>query len=79
MSERLTWEEIKEKYPNQYVALTNIYPNEFNIQIADVLYAETGEGDMQMPENDILVGGFEGKWEVCGTNLDGGIDIGVLG
>jgi hypothetical protein len=78
MSERLTWEEIKERYPNQYVALTNIYPSEFDIQETDVLYVETGEGNMQMSENDILLGCLRGKWYAFGTNIDSAMELGCL-
>ena len=59
---RMTWEEIVKEYPNMYVALTDVYPSEYNIESAVVLHSEK-----DMSENDIMGGAFRGEWIVMGT------------
>ena len=40
LNKRMTWEEIKEKYPFQNVGLVECFPNSINIKSAIVKYTE---------------------------------------
>lgn len=43
-SERLTWDEIERRFPNQWVGLTQIkYENDDNVNIESAVVAEIGD------------------------------------
>jgi len=47
MGPRLTWEEIKAKYPNQWVGLSEIeWKNEANVKTAVIKYTDKSASDM---------------------------------
>ena len=77
---RMSWSEIQKKYPNQYVALTNVEPDIYNIKWADVLYAETNNISTIYVKSasEIVAGALEGKWYACGTNIDSELQVGAL-
>ncbi len=44
----MTWPEIVEKYPDQYVALTNVFPDKYNIETADVIHSENDLSEYEL-------------------------------
>ena len=47
MSERLTWKEIAEKYPDQWVGLTDVdWEDEANVRSAVVMYTDKTSSEL---------------------------------
>lgn len=53
MAERLSWEEIKKRYPHQYVGLVGCKPDSTNIETAIVKYSEKDMTDGEMFERAV--------------------------
>lgn len=80
MSERLTWKEIKEKYPKQYVYLSDVEwapDNDTTIQSAVVSYAANDHDEEYLLRT--VEGEFTERYTAYGANalLDTGADIPV--
>ncbi len=74
MSERLTWEEIQEKYPDQWVGMVDVkYMDDDGVSVESgvVKYVDT-------PEYDLLMMAVRGEAVVRYTNPDGVMQVGVL-
>lgn len=58
MPERMTWPEIKQRYPNQWVGLTDVkWKNDSNIESAVVKYTDktsTELGFMQVKDDNLI-------------------------
>lgn len=53
MGERLTWEEIVDKYPNQWVGLTDVdWEDDANVKAAVVKYVGKSSGELLMMQMD---------------------------
>lgn len=65
MGERLTWQEIKEKYPNQNVGLIECYPNKYKIESAIVKYS-----DENSSYDEMLILAYKGEITMRFTSLD---------
>lgn len=74
-SQRLTWNEIKRKYPNQTVGLIEIQTgiNSLDIVSAVVLYTEHEDGLER-----IATASINGDVFMIATNIDDGLNVGVL-
>ena len=73
--QRLTWQKIKEKYPNQTVGLIDIQTgiNSMDIISAAVLYTEKRDGLVK-----IATASIKGEVFMISTNIDSDLDVGVL-
>ncbi|MBR2215952.1 MAG: hypothetical protein IJ849_09370 [Selenomonadaceae bacterium] len=65
MSEALTWNEIKSRYPHQYVGLVNLEPSAPNFQTAMVKYTS-----QNMTKADLEQRAFDGEIDLRYTSLD---------
>ena len=65
--ERLTWQEIKEKYPHKYVALIDIAygKNKASVKSAGVMYTDDDKS-----YTELLEMAFKGKVHLRYTTLD---------
>lgn len=75
MSERLTWKQIQEKYPDQWVGLVDVkYIDDDGISVesAVVKYADKTQGEL----TEMVL---EGKIVSRHTNPDGHLQLGVIG
>ena len=73
MSERLTWNEIKEKYPKQYVYLSDVEwspDNDTTIQSAVVSYAANDHDEEYLLRT--VEGEFTERYTAPGTTLQMG-------
>lgn len=73
MSERLTWEEIQERYPDQWVGLVDItWKNDANIESAVVKYVDKTKEELLMMQinNEIFS---------CYTTPDHVLQLGTVG
>ena len=75
MPERLTWDEIQEKYPDQWVGLVDIkWKNDSNIESAIVKYVDKSKDEltlMQIQTNGEILGRY--------TTPDNVFQLGVVG
>lgn len=75
MPERLTWEEIQEKYPNQWVGLTDVsYKNNDGISVESAIVKYKDKSKSELTE---LV--LDGEIISRHTNPDGCLQLGVVG
>lgn len=73
MTERLTWKEIQEKYPDQWVGLVDIkQKNASNIEFAVVKYTDK-------TKDGLLVMQIENKIFSCYTTPDHVFQLGIMG
>lgn len=73
MTERLTWKEIQEKYPDQWVGLVDIkWKNDFNIESVVVKYTDK-------TKEELLVMQIENKIFSCYTTPDHVFQLGIMG
>lgn len=73
MTERLTWKEIQEKYPDQWVGLIDIqWKNDSNIESAVVKYTDK-------TKDELLVMQIKNEIFSCYTTPDHVFQLGVLG
>ncbi|MDE7313717.1 MAG: hypothetical protein K2N87_19180 [Eubacterium sp.] len=73
MSERLTWKQIQEKYPDQWVGLVDIrWRNDSNIDSAVVRYTDKSKEELLMMQinNEIFS---------CYTTPDNVFQLGIAG
>ena len=72
MEKRLTWEEIMEKYPDQWLGLSDIeWEDTANIKTAIVKYVD-------MPREELLEKQFNGEIECVYTTPDNIFQMGAL-
>lgn len=75
--ERLTWHEIQEKYPDQWVGLTDVkYEEEYSPTIDSAVVKYTGKSKVELTHMQIVT-----KGEIIAryTNPNGVFQLGVLG
>lgn len=75
MTNRMTWEEIGERYPNQWVGLTDVeyeQDSTITIQSAVVKYADKSKDELTM-----LM--LQGEIVARHTNPDGIFQLGMVG
>ena len=73
MTERLTWKEIQEKYPDQWVGLIDIkWKNDSNIESAVVKYTDK-------MKDGLLIMQIENKIFSCYTTPDHVFQLGIMG
>ena len=75
--ERLTWHEIQEKYPDQWVGLTDVVNEEDNYStIKSAVVKYTGKSKSELTHMQILT---KGEVIASYTNPNGVFQLGVLG
>ena len=75
--ERLTWHEIQEKYPDQWVGLVDVINEEDNYStIKSAVVKYTGMSKSELTHMQIVT---KGKVIASYTNPDGVFQLGVLG
>ena len=75
--ERLTWHEIQEKYPDQWVGLTEVINEEDNYStIKSAVVKYTGKSKSELTHMQILT---KGEVIASYTNPNGVFQLGVLG
>lgn len=75
MEERLTWEQIQKKYPNQWVGLTDVqYRNDDGVSVESAVVKYT---DKTKSELTRLV--LDGEVISRHTNPDGCLQLGMVG
>jgi hypothetical protein len=75
MDERLTWEEIAERYPNQWVGLTDVkYEQSNNATIRSAVVSYTS-----CSRDDLLEMMFDGKCIARYTTPDNVFQLGMIG
>lgn len=73
MTERLTWKEIQEKYPDQWVGLVDIkWKNDSNIESAVVKYTDK-------TKDELLIMQIENKIFSCYMTPDHVFQLGIMG
>ena len=73
MTEQLTWKEIQEKYPDQWVGLIDIkWKNDSNIESAVVKYSDK-------TKDELLILQIENKIFSCYTTPDYVFQLGIMG
>lgn len=75
LSERLTWEEIQNKYPRQWVGLVDVkYVNDDGISVesAKVKYADKTKSELTRMA-------LRGEVDSCYTDPDGIFQLGMVG
>lgn len=71
MGQRMTWEEIKERYPHQNVGLVDCLPDKNNIKSAIVICSEEDTS-----YDDICLMAVRGKCKMTYTTLDEDLGVG---
>lgn len=75
MTERLTWEQIQKKYPDQWVGLTDVqYKNNDGVTVESAVVKYTDKTKSQLTK---LV--LEGEIISRHTNPDGCLQLGMVG
>ena len=75
MGERLSWEQIKEKYPNQWVGLTDVkYIEDDGISIESAIVKYTNK-----PKNELTHLALEGEIISRHTAPDNLLQLGLVG
>lgn len=73
MPERLTWDEIQEKYPDQWVGLVDIkWKNDSNIESAIVKYIDKSKDELLMMQ-------IKDEIFSCYTTPDNVFQLGTVG
>ena len=75
MSERLTWQQIQEKYPDQWVGLAEVYYKNndgISVESAIVKYADKTKSEL----TELVL---DGEIISRHTNPDGCLQLGVVG
>lgn len=75
MAERLTWKQIQEKYPDQWVGLVDVkYVDNDGVTVesAVVKYSDKPQGELTRRMLD-------GEIVSCHTNPDGYLQLGIVG
>lgn len=65
MAERLSWREIKEKYPHQLVGMVDCKPSDTDIESAIVKYT-----DKDTSYEDLVLKAFQGEINLTHTAFD---------
>lgn len=75
MTERMTWKEIQERYPDQWVGLVDVeWKNQSNIISAIVKYT-----DKEVDKNDLVRMQIRGEIFSCYTTPDNAFQLGMIG
>lgn len=75
-NERLTWDEIKEKYPHQNVGLVNIEPFENSVGVKSAIVICT---DKTNTYEELVNMAIDGKIELMYTTMDEDELVGLIG
>lgn len=74
MNQRLTWNEIKKKYPSQWVGMVDVKKkNDIDIESAVVKYTEK-----DMTSDEMALATVKGEMVACYTTPDDVVSVGAL-